>query len=135
MKELLAQAAPHADAIVSTPDGRRRATAFTTVNFEHLSPELLAHQMRGADACDAVLPLVAHASERGWTLDAERIDCPVRIVWGTEDRLLAWPGAAARYRHEWVPQADWVVLDDVGHCPQLDVPLETAELILGITAR
>ncbi len=30
--------------------------------------------------------------------------------------------------------ADWVVLDGVGHCPQLDVPLDTAELILGFTA-
>jgi hypothetical protein len=26
-------------------------------------------------------------------------------------------------------------MDGVGHCPQLDVPLETAELILGFTAR
>ena len=28
------------------------------------------------------------------------------------------------------PNLDWVVLDGVGHCPQLDVPLEAAELIL-----
>jgi pimeloyl-ACP methyl ester carboxylesterase len=27
-----------------------------------------------------------------------------------------------------------VELDGVGHCPQLDVPLETAQLILGFTA-
>jgi len=54
----------------------------------------------------------------------------VRIVWGTEDRLLPWPDAAARYRRL-LPHADWVVLDGVGHCPQLDVPLETAQLILG----
>jgi hypothetical protein len=26
-----------------------------------------------------------------------------------------------------------VELDGVGHCPQLDVPLETAQLILGFT--
>jgi len=26
-------------------------------------------------------------------------------------------------------------LDEVGHCPQLDVPLETAQLILGFTGR
>jgi pimeloyl-ACP methyl ester carboxylesterase len=32
------------------------------------------------------------------------------------------------------PHADWVVLDGVGHCPQLDVPLETVQLILGFTA-
>jgi pimeloyl-ACP methyl ester carboxylesterase len=56
----------------------------------------------------------------------------VRIVWGTEDRLLPWP-AAARYRAEWLPHADWVVLDDVGHSPQLDVPLEAAQLIIGFT--
>ena len=26
-----------------------------------------------------------------------------------------------------------LVLDGVGHCPQLDVPLEAAELILGVS--
>jgi hypothetical protein len=25
-------------------------------------------------------------------------------------------------------------IDGVGHCPQLDVPLETAQLVLGVTA-
>jgi hypothetical protein len=42
---------------------------------------------------------------------------------------------AARFRDAWLPQADWVELEGVGHCPQLDVPLEAAELILGFTAR
>jgi pimeloyl-ACP methyl ester carboxylesterase len=45
---------------------------------------------------------------------------------------LPWPSAAARYREQ-LPHADWVVLDGVGHSPQLDVPLETAQLILGFT--
>jgi pimeloyl-ACP methyl ester carboxylesterase len=67
-------------------------------------------------------------------VDAEWIVCPVRIVWGAEDRLLPWPAAAARYRGEWLPHADWVVLDGVGHCPQLDVPEVTAALILEHTA-
>jgi pimeloyl-ACP methyl ester carboxylesterase len=58
--------------------------------------------------------------------------CPVRIVWGTADKLLEWPSAAARYRAE-LPWADWVEIDGIGHCPQLDVPMETAELILGWT--
>ncbi len=69
------------------------------------------------------------ASAPSWSLDAERITCPVRVVWGTADRVLPWPAAATRYREEWVPNADWVALDDVGHCPQLDVPTEAAELI------
>ena len=47
------------------------------------------------------------------------------------DRLLPWPSAAARYREDWLPHADWVELEGIGHCPQLDIPLETAELIVG----
>jgi pimeloyl-ACP methyl ester carboxylesterase len=58
----------------------------------------------------------------------------VRIVWGTDDRLLPWPSAAVRYRDNLLPHADWVELDGIGHCPQLDVPLEAAQLILGWTA-
>ena len=57
----------------------------------------------------------------------------MRVVWGTDDRLLPWPDSAARFRDDWLPHADWVVLDGVGHCPQLDVPLETAQLIVGFT--
>ena len=56
----------------------------------------------------------------------------MRIVWGTEDRLLVAVRAAARYR-AWLPHADWVELDGVGHAPQLDVPLQAAQLILGFT--
>ena len=133
MQGALRAAAPHAEAIVSTPEGRRRATAFITTNFEHLPADLLAHQLRGAAACEAVAPLVAFALEHGWQLDASRVTCPVRVVWGTADRLLPWPSAAARYRRDWLPHADWVVLDGIGHCPQLDVPLEAAQLVLGHT--
>ena len=57
----------------------------------------------------------------------------MRLVWGSGDKLLTLPGAAARYRETWLPQAEWVELDGVGHCPQLDVPLEVAELVLGFT--
>jgi pimeloyl-ACP methyl ester carboxylesterase len=134
MHALAKQAAPRADAIVATPAGRRRATATTTVRFEHIPAELLAAQIRGVAGCAGAVELIAHAERAGWSLAAERIDCPVRIVWGLQDALLAWPGAAARYRRDWLPQADWVELDGVGHCPQLDVPLETAQLILGFTA-
>jgi pimeloyl-ACP methyl ester carboxylesterase len=131
--DMVKAAAPHAEAILSTPEGRRRATQLITASFEHIPAELLAHQTRGAAACSAALPLIDHAYRVGWSLDAERITCPVRVVWGDEDRLLPWPGAAVRFREEWLPHADWVVLDGVGHCPQLDVPLETSELILGFT--
>jgi pimeloyl-ACP methyl ester carboxylesterase len=96
--------------------------------------DLIAHQMLGVAAAPAAGEMLEHALREGWTIDPERITCPVRIVWGTEDSLLRWPAAAARYRKEWLPHADWVVLDGVGHAPQLEVPIEAAELILGFTA-
>jgi len=133
-KELVTAAAPFADQIASTPDGRRRATLMVAENYEHLSPELVAHLIVGAARCDATEPLIRHALQNGWTLHPDLITCPVRVVWGRTDRLLTWPSAAARYRSEWLPAADWVELEGVGHCPQLDVPTETAELILGFTA-
>lgn len=133
MQDLLRAAAPHADAIVASVEGRRRATAFIATSFEHIPAELIAHLIRGAAACEAALPLIEYAMCEGWKLDAEKITCPVRIVWGTEDRILSWPSAAARYRTDWLPHADWVELEGAGHCPQLDVPLETAQLILGFT--
>jgi pimeloyl-ACP methyl ester carboxylesterase len=130
LKEQLVRAAPHAEAFVSTASGRRRATEDIATNFEHIPPELIAHMMRGIAGCDAVRPMVDVALRDGWPLDPEKVTCPVRVVWGTDDRLLPWPSSAARYRAG-LPHADWVELDGIGHCPQLDVPLEAAELILG----
>jgi pimeloyl-ACP methyl ester carboxylesterase len=129
MHDLLLAAAPHADALVATPEGRRRATEFIVTNSEHIPADLLAHQIRGAAACEAFAAMIAFGERAEWGLDGERIACPVRIVWGTADRVLPWPATATRYREEWVPNADWVVLDDVGHCPHLDVPTVTAQLI------
>ncbi len=133
-QELLKVAAVHADRIVASAEGRRQATLMVTERYEHLPPDLIAHQIRGAANCEAVGPLIEFAEREGWTLERERITCPVRIVWGTTDRLLKWPAATRRFREDWVPEADWVKLDGVGHCIQLDVPGETTELILEFTA-
>jgi pimeloyl-ACP methyl ester carboxylesterase len=134
MHEQVKAVAPHADAIAATAAGRRRATEFIATSFEHIPADLIAHEIRGAAACDAVEPMIAHALAHGWPLDASRIDCPVRVIWGTADRILEWPRAAVRYAGSVLAGADWIELDGVGHCPQLDVPLETAELILGFIA-
>jgi pimeloyl-ACP methyl ester carboxylesterase len=133
-QQMVRQSLPYADRIAATSEGRRRAAQVITTNFQHLPPELIVHMMRGVAACAGLQSPVELSRREGWRIDAERIACPVRIVWGTEDQLLAWPATAARYRTEWLPQAEFVELDGVGALPQLDVPLEAAELILGLTA-
>jgi pimeloyl-ACP methyl ester carboxylesterase len=134
MQATVKAAAPQAETILATREGRRQATQLITMNFEHIPAELLAHQMLGIASCKALGPLIENALHEGWNLDADKITCAVRVLWGTDDKLLPWPAAAARYREDWLPHANWVVLDGVGHCPQLDIPRETAELIVGFTA-
>ena len=125
--------APNAGALLATAGGRRQASQALVERCEHIPRELLAHQMLGTASCPSLHPMIEFALRAGYPLDAERIACPVRVVWGTEDRILEWPSSAVRYRRDWLPHADWVELEGVGHCPQLDVPLETAQLILGWT--
>ncbi len=127
--------APHAEAIVATAEGRRRAMQLVASSCEHIPADLVAHQMLAVASASGARAMIEHGLREGYDeLAAQDIACPVRIVWGTADRLLPWPSAAARFRHEWLPQADWVELDGVGHCPPLDVPLEAAQLVLGFTA-
>jgi pimeloyl-ACP methyl ester carboxylesterase len=127
--------APHAEPIVATAEGRCRATQLVVSSCEHIPGELIVHQMLALARASDAPALIEHGLREGYDeLDAQAIACPVRIVWGTGDRLLPWPSAAVRFRHEWLPRADWVELDGVGHSPQLDVPLEAAQLILGFTA-
>ena len=130
LQEQVRATAAFADAIVATPEGRRRATQLICEHFEHIPRELIADQLVAIARCEAAPALIDHAMGSSWELDPERITCPVRIVWGCADRLLPWPSAAARFREQ-MPHADWVELEGVGHAPQLDVPLETVQLIGG----
>ena len=125
-------AAPDADAIMATELGRRRAAEYIATNYDHIPPALLAHQLRGAAACVDAGRMIEQGRRQGWPVDLDAIACPLRFVWGTADRLLPWPGAAARFR-EALWHADWIELEGIGHCPQLDVPTTAAELILEFT--
>jgi pimeloyl-ACP methyl ester carboxylesterase len=131
MHELAKAAAPHAEQAAATPEGRRQATK--SIATTDLPPTVVADVIRAAAGCTAAPAMIEYAIREPWELAAQAIACPVRIVWGTEDALLPWPSAALRYRRDWLPHADWVELDGVGHCPQVDAPLETAQLILGFT--
>jgi pimeloyl-ACP methyl ester carboxylesterase len=73
--------APHADRLLASPEGKRRATLYTTVNYEHVPSELLAHQTRAVAACDGVVAMSEFARREGYRLDAEKVTCPVRIAW------------------------------------------------------
>ncbi|MEA2171780.1 MAG: hypothetical protein QOF76_5080 [Solirubrobacteraceae bacterium] len=124
---------PHVQDVIARQRRREISTRDIVCDPSAIPPELLAHIGAGVAACPEVDRLTEAATTLPWTVHPDRITCPTRFVWGLEDRLLPYPAAATRYR-AWFPTADWVELDGVGHSPQLDTPLETAQLILGFTA-
>src|ERR1700761_8792468 len=80
-------AASRADQIVSTPEGRRRATVDYASTDAHMSADLIRSLLLGSAACHGAEAYIDFAAREGWDLDADPVDCPVRIVWGTEDRI------------------------------------------------
>jgi pimeloyl-ACP methyl ester carboxylesterase len=128
-------AASRVDQIVATPEGRRRATVDYATTDAHMPSDLIRGLLLASAGCHGAAAYIEFAAREGWDLDAARVRCPVRIVWGTEDRILPLPGAGVRYRGEWFPDAEWIELPGAGHCPQLDHPAEIADLILAATSR
>lgn len=72
--------------------------------------------------------LYPEIAEAGGCFEFDRICCPVTLVWGTRDRMV--PHTGARLLQEAVPDAEVVLLEGCGHCPQLEEPDRMAELVL-----
>lgn len=53
MQGQLKLAAPHAAAILASPEARRRVAEYLVTNSKHIPTELLGHLMLGAAACAA----------------------------------------------------------------------------------
>ncbi len=64
--------------------------------------------------------------------DLAAIACPVLLVWGTRDRMV--PHTGARVLLDALAGTELVLLDGVGHCPQLEATERLAELLLGFQA-
>jgi pimeloyl-ACP methyl ester carboxylesterase len=61
--------------------------------------------------------------------DLEQVDKPVLLVWGTRDRMV--PASGARKLLRALPTTSLELLEGCGHCPQLEEPDKTVELLLG----
>ncbi len=61
--------------------------------------------------------------------ELQKIDCPLLLIWGDRDRMVFTTGAERVLRT--VDYSDIEVIPDCGHCPQLEVPEQLAELLVG----
>lgn len=70
--------------------------------------------------CAVMLPAISRRRRRAFG-DVGPIDCPVRIAWSGNDRVLRGRWARARF-DSLVPQAEQLILPGVGHIPMSDDP-------------
>jgi pimeloyl-ACP methyl ester carboxylesterase len=69
----------------------------------------------------------------GFFGDLGPIACPVRIVYGTRDRIIRWPGHYVRLQRM-LPDAEFVALPGLGHLPMWEDPGLVARTILEVSA-
>ena len=60
--------------------------------------------------------------------ELERIDCPVLLIWGERDLLVFQTGAERVL--DAAPAAQLELIDDCGHCPQIERPERLTELLV-----
>jgi pimeloyl-ACP methyl ester carboxylesterase len=59
-----------------------------------------------------------------------QVDCPSVLIWGENDRLI--PEACRSFFLEKLPHVRYEPVPDCGHCPQLECPRRTAEILLSL---
>jgi pimeloyl-ACP methyl ester carboxylesterase len=64
--------------------------------------------------------------------DLAAIECPVLLVWGTRDRMV--PHSGARVVLDALPATHVELIEDCGHCPQLEATGQLLELLLEFPA-
>jgi pimeloyl-ACP methyl ester carboxylesterase len=85
----------------------------------------------GAGQC-GIFDEVLGMADADTGFDPGPIDCPVRILYGSKDRILRWPSCYPVMRQA-LPDAEWVALDGLGHVPMWDSPDAVAQGIVAHT--
>jgi pimeloyl-ACP methyl ester carboxylesterase len=97
-----------------------------------LTAEQAAFLMRAPQRCQAFYDVLRRLPHEPEPLPLDASAGPLRVVWGSEDRLLPLRGYSERWRRL-LPAAEWVILEGAGHVPMYDDPARVAELILDVT--
>lgn len=121
--------------LAARPRLRRLALRDVVANGERIPPHIAHRMITGAAECTIFDAIIEDGRNDGWRRrEIPPLDVPVRVVWGTADRILPLGKACGHWR-ETLQDADWVELDGAGHLPWLDEPRRVAELVLDWTAR
>jgi pimeloyl-ACP methyl ester carboxylesterase len=130
---LLRVGGPMLASVARNPRLRRVALRDLVAHPERVSAAEALTMFAGAAGCSVTKDALELAGTEGAFDDLGPIDCPVRILYGTRDRIVRWPSHYVRMKRI-LPDAEYVELADMGHLPMWDDPQELARRILEVTA-
>jgi pimeloyl-ACP methyl ester carboxylesterase len=133
-RRMLTLSAPYAERLFRRPGLRRLALRDVCVHGDRFTPSQALAMSRGSLECSIYEAFIEIIERDGPPTAFEGIDVPVRIVWGTKDRILPDAIHVAGYRRL-VPDAEYLTLEDAGHIPMVDDPEAVSRMVLEVTAR
>lgn len=122
---------PIAKELVKRPRGRVVALWDAVEHPQRLPGYLASQWLLAAKECPTREMLLSHSPKVRYP-DSITIDGPVRIAWGTKDRILPFEGFSGGWKKV-LPDAEWVMLDKLGHVPMSDDPSLIAKTILEVS--
>jgi pimeloyl-ACP methyl ester carboxylesterase len=123
---------PLALELAKRPRGRKLSMRDGMAFPERLPGPLAQEWIRAIVDTPAWKLLLEHSPNVNAPTTMDGLEGPVRIAWGTKDRILPFK----RYSPGWkavLPDADWVTLEGVGHVPMSDDPALIAQTILEVS--
>jgi pimeloyl-[acyl-carrier protein] methyl ester esterase len=113
--------------------GRRWLLAFAAADGATVAPtqaRLMLEASAGARRSSAAFAAIARADLLPLL---QRIDLPLGLIWGTQDRTV--PARIAAVVRERRPDAEIVMLDRAGHVPMIERPGEFVDALEGLLSR
>jgi pimeloyl-ACP methyl ester carboxylesterase len=118
--------------IAARPRSRALAVRDVVAKPANISATNALAMFEGAAGCTIFREAIA--AGRSGLGELEAIACPVRIAYGTRDRLIRWPACYERFS-TLIPDAEVLALEGVGHLPHWDDPALIVRTILEVTGR
>lgn len=129
-RQMILRGAPLFPLLFRSPAARRVALKIAVAHGDRMSPETALAFTASMPECTVAKPLLQ------WFLTTEHtlgpIGCPVRIAWSADDALIPLDPYGARFT-TLVPNAERIVLPDVGHVPMYDDPELVVRTVLDLT--
>jgi pimeloyl-ACP methyl ester carboxylesterase len=118
--------------MAARPRLRRLAVQDLLAPTTRLTADQARLMFEGAAGCQVLHETLALSRREPLFGDLGPIDCRVRVLYGTRDRMIRWPAYYARLR-KLLPQAEYLPLEGMAHLAMWDDPATVAERVLEVT--